>query len=78
MAIAASIAVTLLVATTTFRLFFKDFADFRIHLGYVITPDLLSALRGEYDEDRNSSFKVLLYFGIALLAGGATWFSFVG
>jgi hypothetical protein len=53
------------------RLFFGDFAGFFRSLRYVLTPDLFSALRGEFWDDRWESAKFLAWVvvsGLVVLA----------
>ncbi len=47
------------------RVLFGSWADFGEALRFWITPDILSALRGEWGEDRIAEFKLL---GLVMLA----------
>ena len=55
------------VLALTFRMFFREEGDFGDAVGHVFTPDIFSALNGEYWEDRWNTFKMFLW--LALGAG---------
>lgn len=74
MTIIVSASISILLLYVLFRLFFEDLRDFIEHLKFLFLPDLFSAFRGEYNEDRNSSFKVMIYLGMALGPGLLTYF----
>ncbi len=44
-----------------FRLLFEDWTDFGECVRFWLTPDLLSALRGEWAEDQWSEFRLFLW-----------------
>ena len=73
MAIIVSASITIVLLLGFFRIFFQDLRDFIDHLKFLFIPDLLSALRGEYDEDRVSSFKIVIYLGISIGPGLVTY-----
>lgn len=75
MAIIVSVSITIALLFVLFRLFFQDLNDFKEHVKFLFVPDLVSALKGEYNEDRNSSFKVVIYLGISLGPGLVTYFT---
>jgi hypothetical protein len=73
MDIIVSASITFVLLLGLFRIFFQDLRDFIDHLKFLFIPDLLSALRGEYDEDRVSSFKIVIYLGISIGPGLVTY-----
>jgi hypothetical protein len=74
MAIMVSASISILLLFFLFRFFFQDLRDFTDHLKFLFIPDLVSAFRGEYEEDRVSSFKVVIYLGFSLGPGLVTFF----
>lgn len=45
------------------RVFFKDWTDFFTCLEFWVTPDLTSAFRGEYWDDRWGTWKLAFWLG---------------
>ena len=52
------------VPALTFRMFFREEGDFGDAVGHVFTPDIFSALNGEYWEDRWNTFKMFLWLAV--------------
>lgn len=75
MAIIVSASITSFLLFAFFRLFFDDLRDLIEHLKFLFIPDLLSAFRGDYDIDRNSSFKILIYIGLTIGPGLLTYYA---
>jgi hypothetical protein len=69
MMLVLSIGVGVLLLVVFFKVFFHDWDDFGECVRYVMTPNWLSAFRGEWNEDQWAELKFLAY--IALAAGGA-------
>lgn len=45
-----------------FRAFYNDGYDFGDALGYLVQPDIISLMRGEFTEDFYQSLKIWVYF----------------
>jgi hypothetical protein len=74
MIIAVSILVGCLMAWLLFRSFFDDLADLMECVQYWLTPDIISVFRGEGTEDRWAQMKLMLYVGLSVGSGFATYF----
>lgn len=53
---------------------FGSSADFIDSVKYVLIPDLISALRGEWEDDQWGTLKALLWL---MLCAGAVWCEYV-
>ena len=60
-----SIAIGVLVAWFSFRMFFDDPADFFDCLRLYLTPEIISIFRGEWGDRNWADLKLLLYFGLS-------------
>ena len=74
MIIAASIGMGLLLAVVLFRTFFEGLDDFLECIRYYLTPDILSAFRGELHEDWWAEWKLFIYFGVCAAGGFLTYY----
>jgi hypothetical protein len=61
------VALNLPVYVLLGKLFFGDLSGFVRSLRFTLTPDILSALRGEYLEDRIESLKLMAWVIICAL-----------
>lgn len=64
-----AIAVGIVTALILFKVFFDDLGDFLECVRFWITPDIISAFRGEWDEDQWSELKLFLYLGLSIGSG---------
>lgn len=60
-----SIVVGIITAAVLFKYFFKDRDDFIECVKFWLTPDIISAFRGEYFDDYWAEFKLLIWGGIS-------------
>ncbi len=60
-----SIAAGLFTAALLFKVFFKDKDDFIECVKFWLTPDIISAFRGEYFDDYWAECKLLIWGGIS-------------
>lgn len=75
MIIFVSIVVGVLMAIILFRLFFDDLSDFVDCLRLCFTPEIISALRGEWQESLWAYAKLLVYCGICAGGGFLTFYN---
>ncbi len=67
MAIIGGVVVAVTIAALTFRMFFEDLQGFVESVKYYFQSDWISMFRGELEEDRSSTLKLVAW---ALLSGG--------
>jgi len=64
-----SVLIGLVTAGVLFRVFFDNVAEFLDCLRLYITPEIISAFRGEWQESSWAYLKVLIYFGLSIGSG---------
>lgn len=69
MAIIVSLLISILTAVLLYYIFFRDWDEFIKCLYFWIMPDIISAFRGEYWDDRWAEAKLLLWITISALEG---------
>lgn len=74
MIVATSILVGCLMAWVLFRIFFDDLTDLVECLRFWVTPDIISAFRGEWAEDQWAETKLFAYLAFSVGSGVATYF----
>jgi hypothetical protein len=66
--IAAALAACI-AAVIAYKMMFTDLADFADCVGYWLTPDILSAFRGEWLEDASAQMRFMVFLGLVTAAG---------
>lgn len=69
MALILSVLAGLLTAAMLFDLLFGDWEEFVHCVKFWFTPNLLSALRGEWEDDVWAETKLLIFFGLSIAVG---------
>ena len=64
-----AIGITVLAGLFSFRLFFSSGRDFVEAIRFYFQPDLISAFRGEWMEDKWASAKLFVWLAISVVAG---------
>ncbi len=67
--IVAGVGVAVVFWLLTFRVFFKGRDDFFDAIRLWMTPDIVSAFRGEWGEDMWSSTKLMIWIGAGACIG---------